>query len=494
MTGTPRSAPNSASGRRRTAGSSANGSTPRAAGRRSGGPARAARARHGLRPPAWSASTASRPATPPPATSTRGALMSRDSRYGARWRPATLCEGHQVKPSAALEVGARRVLEVERLAAGEQHALERAARRAPASTSAPARPAMSAAATSACCAASPPCLSGRVVMSPTAQTSSAPRTRPKPSTGTKPCSSHGRPGMRGPLKRGSATTRSASTGPSSSSQTAPSPTSVANAAVRTRTPAAASRAATSRLAAAPKTPSGHVLARDDLHVERAPLRLRPAGGHQGELVQRQRPRDPGRRDEDDPPPGSAARERAQGVADRRDVARAREGERAGERRRRAGAERQQEHVVGHSGPPSRVSTSCSPGRTAVSSSGIQRTPRSAAIASHSWRTRRLGAERLGDRERAVGQEAPGGEHGDLDPVAREVLEREQRLERPDPAAGDQHARRATARRSPALRAARRSRRSHATGSRRPRGRPASRRATRSARRTAAPALTRVRGS
>ena len=58
------------------------------------------------------------------------------------------------------------------------------------------------------------------------------------------------------MSRGSATTRSASSGPSSSSQTAPSATSRRERAGAHATPAAASRRATSSLAAPPNTPSG----------------------------------------------------------------------------------------------------------------------------------------------------------------------------------------------------------------------------------------------
>ena len=56
--------------------------------------------------------------------------------------------------------------------------------------------------------------------------------------------------------------------------------------------------------------------------------------------------------------------------------------------------------------------------------------------SHSKRGRGIAAERLGDGQRAVGQMARGRQHAEAQPVAREGLEGEQRLERSDASARD----------------------------------------------------------
>ena len=50
--------------------------------------------------------------------------------------------------------------------------------------------------------------------------------------------------------------------------------------------------------------------------------------------------------------------------------------------------------------------------------------------------RGLGSERLGDRQRPVGDVTSGGEHADVDAIPGEVLERQEPFEGPDATAGD----------------------------------------------------------
>ena len=68
------------------------------------------------------------------------------------------------------------------------------------------------------------------------------------------------------------------------------------------------------------------------------------GRQQRELVERERPRDPGRHGEDEPAHGPFSR-LSQHLAERRLVARAAKRDGAGNGRHRAGAEREQEEVV-----------------------------------------------------------------------------------------------------------------------------------------------------
>ena len=70
------------------------------------------------------------------------------------------------------------------------------------STASPSCAAIASTAASACCAAMPPCLIGNVVASPAAYTSFSPVTRPCSSMGMKPCSSQGRPGTSWPSSLG----------------------------------------------------------------------------------------------------------------------------------------------------------------------------------------------------------------------------------------------------------------------------------------------------
>ena len=108
------------------------------------------------------------------------------ARNGARYRPAIFPGGHHRGSMSTSDEPAR--------GSDRRNRGRRPVRRRPRSTgrngrgsiSAPASAAIHSAAASACCAAIPPCLIGNAVMSPTAKTSSRPSTRPCSSTGTNP--------------------------------------------------------------------------------------------------------------------------------------------------------------------------------------------------------------------------------------------------------------------------------------------------------------------
>ena len=156
--------------------------------------------------------------------------------------------------------------------------------------------------------------------------------------------------------------------------------------------------------------------------------------HQGQLVERQRPGDTCARHEGDDvaPAGIQGLER---VADGGDVARPGERQRAGHGDPRLRAQREQQRVV--------VDRRSVPGDELPvvqphdsSMSGIQS---DAAVARDELPVvagRGIAAEGLGDRERAIGEMAGGGEDADPQRVGGELLEREQPLEGADAASGD----------------------------------------------------------
>ena len=350
------------------------------------------------------------------------------ARYGLRWRPATLWPAVPAACSAA-------ALEVQRVLARQQRALQDRLVRRHVDVQAGSRAAMSAAATSACCAASPPCLKTRVVMSPTAQTpgtSARGRTRP-PARSRRPSpAAREAPARTGAAGRPRGRPRAA---PRAPARAGPRRIPGRSVPVRRCTPRRDEPARDRGAGVRPEDVERIGLARDELEVEVEPAAAPVLGGLERQLVQRQRPRDAGARDERDPM-AAAGLEGLERLADRQHVARAGERQRARQRRLGPRAEREQQRVVAHGAGPSRVTTSCVSGRTASTVSGIQRTPRSRAMLLPLEARRRIAAERLGDGERAVGQMARGGQHADAQPVARERLQGEQRLERSDASARD----------------------------------------------------------
>jgi hypothetical protein len=182
-------------------------------------------------------------------------------------------------------------------------------------------------------------------------------------------------------------------------------------------------------------PERRPLGRDEHDVEVESCAAAVVGGEQREVVQRQRPAGAGRRRERERVAATRV-ERLDRLPDRQDVARAGEGQRARDHVARARPEREQQRVVAERRPVARVDLP----RVRVHADHRVGDPAHAAVARDRLPlvpARRTGAERLGDRQRGIGEVAARRDDVDPDPVAGERLEREQPLQGADAAAGDE---------------------------------------------------------
>lgn len=163
--------------------------------------------------------------------------------------------------------------------------------------------------------------------------------------------------------------------------------------------------------------------------------MRP--GQQGEFVERQRPADTGRKGEGDLPELPCER-LFEKRGEREPVLRAAEGECAGHRFERPGAERKQKHVVPEHGTihgAERVLVGVDPRHASLAQA------RSSRLDERPERKppHLADPERLRDRQGVVRKVGFRGDELDQEPVLGERAQRQCRLERRDAAAGDQNA-------------------------------------------------------
>jgi hypothetical protein len=221
-------------------------------------------------------------------------------------------------------------------------------------------------------------------------------------------------------------TRSTSSGPSSSRYSLPSATSSANVPVRRWMPASASRRATLCAGLGPEEAERLVLPRH--HFDRDVQAASPCalGGEQGQLVQRQGPRGAGRGDEGDRAP-TARCEALDRLHDGEHVAGTAEADRAWQDGLRRRPQREQQRVVWDRRAVTRIDLPL------IGAHRDQRVgdPAHAAVVGDRLPVvvrHRVGAERLGDRERAVGEVPACREHADASAISGERLQREQPLQ------------------------------------------------------------------
>ena len=299
----------------------------------------------------------------------------------------------------------------------------------------PARAAITSATASACWVAMPPCLTGNVVASPATNTSGQPGTRPCSSAGMKPLESLGRPGRPGPRSSGRVTIRPASSSRPLGLSTSRWPSTAAWEPPMNSMPASSRSCCHGVAGCRAEDAQRRRLGGDERHVhvvDSHPANL--GGGHQGELVERQRPRRAAGHDE-----GDVLEVAVLGVgehpAQRLVRARLAERDRAGVGTGGAGADRDDEVVVGD------LLAAGAADDAAVGDDLLAAVDDEAGaeVIGDALQRAVLGVserERLGDGERAVREVRRGGHERDADPIAGQVVEGDQRLEPGDASSQD----------------------------------------------------------
>ena len=296
---------------------------------------------------------------------------------------------------------------------------------------------------SACWAASPPCLMRPAVPSPAAYTRSRPSTRPCRSVSMNPRASHGTPGIRRPAATGRETIRSAVIQRPLAARSAVSLSSCAVVPAMTSTPRAREDVAHAGAHPAAEDLQRVALGGDqgDLHL-RGPRHRAPRGRHQRHLVGRERPTGLGRHDDRDAA-GQPGREVDEGFVEGGGLELAVEDDAVLVGGHGAGADRDHEHVVGEPLPgvqDRHAILRFDAGQGGGTQAGVlfvgELGQRIAAGSAE--------AEGLAHLERAVREVGLRGDERDLQPAARPGPQADERLERGDPAAGDDHAQRVTA--------------------------------------------------